>query len=389
MGRIVIIGGGIMGSSTAYHLALAGHAGDVVVIEPDPTYALAATPRATGGVRQLFSVPENIRMSQFGHAFYAAFEEAMAVNGEPARIDLRRQGYLFLGSGRGDAEVLEANWRIQTGEGANVLLLDREGIRERFPSLVVDDLDIAAFSPDDGFMDPYSALMGFRRKAIDLGITYVQDRVVDIEAGRTRVERIMLESGRKLDCEVAVNTANCWAPEICAMVGMTVPVAPMRRMTFYFDCRAEFEPLPLTRHISQGVSFRPEGAGFISGLTNLAEPPGFNWEVDYDWFDQRIWPGLARRVLAFEAIKLTNAWAGHYDQNALDGNAIIGPWTGRLDNFLIACGFSGHGLQHAPAVGRALTELILHGGYRTLDLSRLSYQRIVDGKPLAEVGPVA
>jgi len=389
MGRIVIVGGGIMGSSTAYHLALAGLGADTVVIEPDPTYEFAATPRAVGGIRQLFSVPENIRQSQYGHEFYADFETRMAVDGEPAHIDLRRHGYMFLGSGAEDARVLEANWRIQTGEGARVLLLDGNGVKERFPSLETDDIDAAVLSPDDGFMDPHSALMGFRRKAVSLGIEYVQDRVVGLEASRTKVERVVLESGRVLDADVVVNAANCWAPDICAMVGMKVPVVPMRRMNFFYTCRAEFEPLPLTRHISQGVSFRPEGAGFLSGRTNLAEPSGFNWDVDYDWFDSMIWPGLARRVKAFEAVKLGRCWAGHYDQNTLDGNAIIGPWVGGLENFHVACGFSGHGLQHAPAVGRALKELIVDGGWLTLDLSRLSYRRVLDGMPLAEVGPVA
>jgi glycine/D-amino acid oxidase-like deaminating enzyme len=170
---------------------------------------------------------------------------------------------------------------------------------------------------------------------------------------------------------------------------MKVPVYPMRRLTFYFEVRAQLEPMPLTRHISRNVSFRPQGAGYISGNTRYDEPPGFNWEIDYTYFDEAIWPGLAERVPAFEALKMTSAWAGHYDQNSFDNNAILGPWVGALENFHIALGFSGHGLMQAPAVGRGLSELLLHGCYQTLDLSRLGYQRILDDAPLHDEVPKA
>jgi glycine/D-amino acid oxidase-like deaminating enzyme len=187
--KIAIIGGGVIGSSIAYHLAQAGDASDVVVVEPDPTYEFAATPRATGGIRQLYTVPENIRMSQYGHEVYGQFETLMAVDGEPARIDFHRAGYLWLGSGKEDIDALMANWRVQTAHDARVELLDRKGVKHRFPSMRVDDIDIAAFSPDDGYLDPYSVLMGFRRKAISLGICYLKDRAVDFEVAGKRSRR--------------------------------------------------------------------------------------------------------------------------------------------------------------------------------------------------------
>ncbi|MEX2643667.1 MAG: FAD-dependent oxidoreductase [Acetobacterales bacterium] len=389
MADILIIGGGVMGSSLAYHLGMAGNAGEVVVIEPDPTYEFAATPRSTGGIRQLFSVPENIRMSQYGHQVYGNFEELMAVDGDAPHLNLRRQGYLFLGTGANDVDTLVHNWKIQAANGARVELLDRKGLQHRWPSMNVEDLDAGVFSPDDGFMDPYAALMGFRKKAQSLGATYIQDRVVGLEANNTRVERAVLESGRKIEAQMFVNTANCWGPDICAMVGMKVPVYPMRRMNFYYLCQDQLESYGLTRHISSGASFRPEGAGFITGLTRLDEPAGFNWDVDYDLFDSIIWPALAHRMKAFESIKMQRGWAGHYDICSLDGNAIIGPWIGGLSNFHIALGFSGHGLQQAPAIGRALKELLLDGGFQTLDLSRFTYQRVIDDNPIPEYGPVA
>ena len=389
MGRIVIIGGGVTGSSTAYHLAVAGQAADAVVVEPDPTYEFAASPRATGGIRQLFTVPENIRISQYGHEIYGNFETLMAVDGEPARIDFHRLGYLWLGSGKNDVDSLMAGWRVQTAHDARVELLDRKGVKHRFPSFRVDDIDIAAYSPDDGYMDPYSVLMGFRRKATSLGVRYIKDRVVDFEVSGKLVTAVKLESGERLAADKVVNAANCWGPALCEKLGMKVPVYPMRRLTFYFEIREKLEPLPLTRHISKDIGFRPQGAGYIGGKTKYDEPPGFNWDGDYEWFDEAIWPGLAERVPAFEALKVTSAWAGHYDQNSLDYNAIIGPWVGGLENFYIALGFSGHGLQQAPGVGRGLSELLLHGRYQTLDLTRMGYQRVIDGMPLADDVPKA
>lgn len=389
MARIVIIGGGVIGSSIAYHLARAGHAGDTIVIEPDPTYEFAASPRATGGIRQLFTVPENIRMAQYGHEVYGQFETLMAVDGEPAPINFQRRGYLWFGSGKADVDALIANWRVQTAHDARVELLDRKGVRHRFPSMRVDDIDIAAYSPDDGYMDPYSVLMGFRRKVVNLGVKYLKHRVVDFEVSGKRVAAVTLESGERLAGELFVNAANCWGPELCDKLGMKVPVAPLHRLTFYFEIRETLEPMPLTRHISKNVSFRTQGAGYITGNTKYDEPPGFNWDVDYNYFDEAIWPGLAERVPAFEALKVTGAWAGHYDQNSFDNNAILGPWVGVLDNFHIALGFSGHGLMQAPAVGRALSELLLYGRYQTLDLSRMGYQRILNDTPLLDEVPMA
>jgi glycine/D-amino acid oxidase-like deaminating enzyme len=389
MPKIVIIGGGVIGSSIAYHLAAAGHAADVVVIEPDPTYEFAASPRATGGIRQLFTVPENIRMVQYGHEVYGQFETLMAVDGEPAPINFQRMGYLWLGSGKADVDAPMANWRVQTAHDARIELLDRKGVKHRFPSMRVDDVDIAAYSPDDGFMDPYSVLMGFRRKAVSLGIKYLKDRVIEFEVADNRVAAVKLESGERLAGELFVNAANCWGPELCEKLGMKVPVYPMHRLTFYFEIREKLEMMPLTRHISKNVSFRPQGAGYITGNTKYDVAPGFNWDVDYDYFDEAIWPGLAERVPAFEALKVSGAWAGHYDQNSFDNNAILGPWVGGLHNFHIALGFSGHGLMQAPAVGRGMSELLLHGSYRTLDLSRMGYRRILDNKPLLDEVPKA
>jgi glycine/D-amino acid oxidase-like deaminating enzyme len=163
----------------------------------------------------LFTVPENIRIAQYGHEIYGQFETLMAVGGDPAPIDFHRLGYLWLGSGKNDIDALMANWRVQTAHDARVELLDRKGVKHRFPSMRVGDIDIGAYSLDDGFMDPHSVLMGFRRKATSLGITYLKDRVVDFDVASKRVAAVRLESGKRLATDSVVNAANCWGPELC------------------------------------------------------------------------------------------------------------------------------------------------------------------------------
>ncbi|MSP82174.1 MAG: FAD-binding oxidoreductase [Alphaproteobacteria bacterium] len=380
---IVIVGGGVMGCSAAYHLALDGRAGRIAVIERDPTYEFASTPRSAGGVRQQFSLPENILMSRFGLGFYQSFPERMEIGGETGPdVGLRQGGYLFLSTEAGRA-ALEDSHRTQIGLGAPVELLDAAGLKAKYPSMVLDGIALGSFGREDGWMDPHTILQGFRRKTRSLGVTFVADTVTDVARAGSKVTGVAVASGAHLGAGVVVNTAGAWSREICAMVGMALPVEPVRRMAHYFEIKAKLEPLPLTIDPS-GVYFRPEGAGYIGGLSNPDEPVGYNFEVDPDWFETAVWPGLAVRVPAFETLKQGRAWAGLYDINRLDENLIIGPWRGEIDNFHIACGFSGHGLQQAPAVGRALKELILDGGFRTIDLARLTYDRVPAGRAMRE-----
>jgi FAD-dependent oxidoreductase domain-containing protein 1 len=384
MAEIVVIGGSIMGSSIAYHLAMAGHASDVVVIEPDPTYEWAAAPRSSGGVRLMHGLPENIEMSRYGREVYKDFARLMDVDGEPGRFDFKEFGYLYMVAGAVDTAMIEENWRVQTGLGVKNDLLDRDGLAQRFPSFNVDGVDAALHAPEDGFIDPHAAVIGFRRKARALGVEYIQDRVVGFDADATKVTGVVLESGRRVDAGVVVNVAGAWGPALSEMVGMKVPVEPMRRMTFYFETRDELEEFPLTKGPG-GVSFRTEGAGYTTGWTR-DEPGGFNWEIEEELFTKTLWPALAQRVPKFESLKLMRSWAGHYAVNRMDGNTIIGPWVGGLENFYVATGFTGAGLQKGPAIGRAMTELLLHGEYQTIDLSRMSYQRVIDEEPLLETG---
>jgi len=374
-----------MGSSIAYHLAMTGRAGDVCVIEPDPSYEWAAAPRSSGGVRLMHGLPENIEMSIYGREVYKDFARLMDVDGQPGGFEFLEFGYLYLAAGAEDVAEAEKNWRTQVAFGAPNDLLDRDELAARFPSMNVADIDAAIHAPQDGFIDPNAAVLGIRRKAISLGIDYIQDKVVDIEVEGGLARRVVLESGRRVAGDIIVNVAGAWGPEICAMVGMTVPVEPLSRSTFYFEIQDKIETMPLTYGPS-GVTFRQEGAGFTAGLTDISVPFGFNWDVDHDLFEKVYWPALAHRVPAFEALKVKRGWGGHYAYNRMDGNTIIGKWIGGLDNFYVATGFTGAGLQKGPAIGRAMTELLLDGGYQTIDLSRMSYQRVIDDEPLLETG---
>lgn len=384
MERIVIAGGGIMGSSIAYHLALAGAASAVTVLEPDPTYAFAASPRAVGGIRLQHAVRENVEMSLYGDQVYSAFAEH--VRGGKVEFDpqFRRRGYLYQVHGAAGVAALDANVRMQRELGVEVHILDVAELRRRYPSFRFTNVDCAALSPD-GQVDPYAALMGFRKAAEGLGIVYVKDRLVGLELAGGLVKQARLASGGSLPVDTLVNVANCWAPEICAMVGMSVPIEPVRRQQFYFLAQQSIEPIPAMRHMD-GLAVRIHQDGYIVGAT--APQAGFKWELDHEVFESTLWPQLAEQSAAFEAIKLKSAWGGHYDMNRLDGNPIIDRFD-KVPNFILAAGFSGHGLMHAPAVGRAVKEMILDGGFRTIDLSRLGWRRVVENQPLADDGPTA
>jgi FAD-dependent oxidoreductase domain-containing protein 1 len=307
MSRIVIVGGGIIGSSTAYHLARAGAAADVIVVEPDPTYEFAATPRAVGGIRLQHALPENVEMSLYGDHVYSHFAEEITGGKVAFDPQFYRIGYLYQVNGAGNVAALEANAEMQRGFGVEVHLLDRDALRQRYPSFGFDGVDAAALSPDDGQIDPNAALMGVRRAAEGLGITYLKDRVVGLDVSGGLVTTARLESGGTLDVDTLVNAANCWSPGICEMVGMPV---------------------------------------------------------------------------------VKSGWVGHYDMNRLDGNMILDRFH-KVPNFILAAGFSGHGLQHAPAVGRAIKEMILDGGFRSIDLTRFGYRRIEENNPLPDDGPKA
>lgn len=380
----VIIGGGAIGSAVGYFLKLLEPGSDVVVIERDPTYGLASTPRASGGVRRLFSLPENIELSNYSIPFFDRFAETMAIDGVAADIGLKKNGYLFIVP-PGDLGMLQANFETQREHGCNVVWLEPDALKDKFPSMNVSDLGAGVHSPDDGWLDPHSVLSGFRKKAQALGVRFIADEVTGFVRGESSVRAVRLKSGQEIAAEQFVNAAGAWAKEICAMLDVAVPIEPLRRYEHYFETEEAIEPLPYVKDPKR-LAFRPEGRGYSGGVPSLEEPRGYNFEVDHSYFETVVWPALAHRFPQFEATKCKNSLSGLYDQNDFDGNLIIGPGAGGLGNFHMLAGFSGHGLMHAPGCGLAMAELLVHGRYETLDLTRFGWQRLVEGKPLFERG---
>jgi glycine/D-amino acid oxidase-like deaminating enzyme len=383
---VVIIGGGVTGSATAYFLAAEdAFDGSVLVVERDPTYQDAPSARATGGIRQQFSTPENVRIGLFGAQFIRRIGEHLAVDGEAPDVAFRERGYLLLATPEA-LPVLRANHAVQVENGADIAFQTPDELRARFPWLATAGLAGGFLGlSNEGWLDPYALLQAFRRKARALGVAYVADEAVGLTRRGGRVTAVTLRDGGQIEAGAVVDAAGAvGAAKIAAMAGIELPVEPRRRCTFVFECREDLGVPPLTI-LPSGITFRPEGRSFLSNVSPPPErdPVGDALEVDHWLFEEIIWPALAEWVPAFEAIRLVNAYACLYDFNTLDENAILGRPAG-LENFYVACGFSGHGLQQSPAVGRALSELIAFGRYRTLDLSRFGYERVLTGSPIVE-----
>lgn len=382
---IVIVGGGVVGSACAHFLRALGARGRIVVVERDTSYARTATARSAGGIRTQFSTPENIALSR----------ESLRIIRELGLIDevgFREQGYLILASPAGLA-TLEANVARQRQEGADVVLETPQALAARFPWLAIEDIAAGALGlSGEGWIDPASLMSALRREARRGGVELLAGEVVGIERGPVRIEAVCLASGERLGCGALVNAAGPWAGGLARMAGVDLPVEPRKRYVYVLDVRsppAALAMAPLTVDPG-GVWFRPEGRTFICGRSpERQEEPGDSDVdiVDHGFFDETIWPALAARVPAFEAAKPINAWAGLYDYNALDQNGIIGRHP-EIANLYLANGFSGHGLQQAPAVGRAIAELIVGGRFTSLDLTRLGFERIVRCEALAEINVI-
>ena len=384
---VVIIGGGVTGCSTALFLAReSGFDGGVLVVERDPTYEHAPSAKASGGFRQQFSTPENIRIGLFGVHFLKHLDEYLSIDGETPDVGFRENGYLLLATESMLPAMLESN-AVQRELGADVHFRDPDDLRTRFPWLNADGVAGGFLSDsNEGYIDPYSLLQAYRRKARSLGVEFVHDEVASVQRDGARVTGVTLAGAGEIGCGVAVNAAGAYgAPEICASLGVELPIESRKRFTFVFECREPIGPTPLTI-TEAGVAFRSEGKGFISNVSPPPEqdPVTKDTEIEYALFVELIWPALATRVPAFEAIKQTGAWCCHYDYNTLDENLIIGR-TPAYENFFLAVGFSGHGLQQSPAVGRALAELITFGEFRAIDLTRFGYERVLAGEALREV----
>jgi len=383
---VAIIGGGAMGSAIAYFLRSdPTFGGTVVVIERDPTYARASSALSASGIRQQFSTPENIRMSLYGIEFMREIDQRLWLDeGMPVDIGLIEGGYLYLATPAHES-VLRENHAVQVAEGANIALLTPDELAARFPWMSVDGIALGALGlTGEGWFDGYGMMQAFRRKARALGVEYLAKEAVGIDVDGSRATGVRLADGTTVTCGHVVNAAGPWARDVAAMVGVELPVEARRRCVFTFDAHATLPGCPLVIDTS-GIWFRPEGEAFIGATAPLSDEDhdGLPLTVDHHQFEEQLWPALAERVPAFDAIKPLSSWAGYYEYDTFDQNAIIGPHPD-LTNFLFANGFSGHGIQHAPAVGRAIAELVTHERYTSLDLSIFGYERIAAGRRIIE-----
>ena len=392
---VVIVGGAVIGSAVAYFLmANPDFQGSVLIVERDPFFAKASTSLSAASIRTQFSNAINVKISQFGSAFIRDFATTMQVPGDPApELNFHPGGYLFLANTAEQEQVLRENHAVQKACGADVVLWDQEALARAFPHLNVDDIRLASYGQSgEGWFSNTGLMNGFRAKARALGADYAHDEVVAIGRDGGRVTSVTLKSGAVVQAGVVVNASGPRAALTARMAGLDVPVEPRKRTLFVFDCAKTPEGsatvnggrLPLMIDTS-GTFCRPEGRYFLAGCPPV-EDPGVDWddfEPHWEEFEEIVWPNLAMRAPGFEAIKLVNQWAGHYDFNTLDHNLIVGRHP-EVQNFIYANGFSGHGLQQGPAAGRAVSELVIYGGYRTLDMSEVGYERIVEGRPFLE-----
>ena len=384
---VIIIGGAIVGSSVAYYLREEGFSGSIAVIERDPQFTHAATTLSCASIRQQFSISENIRLSQFTLGLFRRLKEEF---GADADIGFREGGYLILASEEG-MPVLSANHAVQRAEGADIVLEDAAALECRFAWLSTEGIAGGAFGrTGEGWFDAHAYLQLFRKALKSRRIDLITAAVTGIERSGSRVLAVNLDNGDRLEGEIVVNAAGPNAGAVSGLAGIALPVEPRKRSVFVFEARDKFADMPLLVDPS-GVYVRPEGSVYITGGADPEETDGpadpTDFEPDWAQFEEIIWPVLATRIPAFEAIKATRAWAGHYDYNVLDQNAIIGPHP-EIANFFFANGFSGHGLQQAPAVGKALAELIVHGAYRSIDCSALGYDRIAENRPFRELNVI-
>jgi FAD-dependent oxidoreductase domain-containing protein 1 len=380
---VVIVGAAIVGSSTAYYLRKNGFKGSIALIEKDPSYKQSCTALSWGGIRRQFSTPENIRLSEFGLKLIRNLKQEF---GPDADVGFKEQGYLVLAS-ETSVPVLEENARLQISMGADTLLLEPAELEKRFPYMSFEGIAAASFGQSgEGWFDPYQYMNLIRKAAIARDVDFITAEVTGLaeKEGNWNVE---LATGESLTAANLVNAAGTSGGRIAAMAGLDLPVSPAKRYVYVVDCPAAADALrkgPLTFDIN-GIYFRPEGRNFLWGFTPTEEeePQAKDWEMDFSWFEEKLWPLAAARVPAFEAVKLVGSWVGHYDYNWFDHNGIIGRHP-TYENFYLGNGFSGHGIQQGPATGNAIAELICFGEYRTIDLKALGVERIAAGKPLFE-----
>ena len=371
-GTIVIVGGGVVGSSIAYHLRRDGHAGRVVVVERDPTYVRASSFLAMGGIRQQFSSAVNIQLAQYSTRFYAEFDRALRVPGHVPHTNFRQRGYLFLVDD-GMADRFEARVERQRRLGAHVERLTLDQLRALVPGVRLDDIRFGVFGPDDGYGEPREVLAGFRAAAAAAGAEYLTAEVVGLTRRSGRVAGVVLDGGERVPGDAVVNAAGPFATRLGAMAGIDLPIQPVRQQLFRcalpvrwpYRFPVVIDPTGVHwRHDDPVTESDPDR--LVVACTRHDEPPGENFECDLSRWETDFRPPLVRRLPGLEPLTLIEGWAGLYAMSP-DHNPLLGEHPA-APGFFLANGFSGHGLMIAPAVGKVLSELIRTGRAETVDV---------------------
>jgi sarcosine oxidase subunit beta len=375
----VIIGGGVMGASTAFHLAARG-VKNIILLEKESFYGQGATGRCAGGVRYQFSTEINIQLSKVSLPMLEKFEDQIG-----QVIDYRQCGYLILLSNENDLAVYERNVSLQNKLGVGTILLDGDEIRQQLPMMDLEDILAGTFNSKDGLVDPTSVVMGYLDAARRLGVqTYSDVEVTGIEVRGDRVQAVKTPQG-KISTPNIVNTAGPWAGKIGEMAGLDMPITPLRRQilttTPVPEIPADF---PFVIDFAQSLYFHREGQGLLTGMSNPDEKPGFNQEVDPDWEVHHL-EAAVKRMPLLENAGLLSHWGGLYE-NTPDAHPIFGATP--VSGFFICGGFSGHGFMHGPAAGLIMSEIMLDGSGRTLDVSSLSFERFERGRLIQEYNVV-
>ncbi len=387
---VIIVGGAIMGSSAAWFLSDKMRTGDfdgsVLVVEKDPSYEKSSTAATNSCMRQQFSNELNVKISRFAADYVRNFQEYTGNDPEIPELAVNHYGYMYLAGDETFAETLRTNQATQARLGAGTKIMSPEEIKAAYPFYNVDDIICGSHNLiDEGYFDSGTMFDWWRKQARQRGVEYLTNEVVSVGRDGDRITSVSLASGEVIGCDTLINAAGPRASLVADMAGLHLPVEPRKRFTYIFDCAEELGmDLPLTIDPS-GIHVRTEGTAYMTGCTPNPDPAvdPDDLVMDKEIFEQRVWPVLAHRIPAFERIKIQTQWAGHYSHNTLDHNVIVGPHT-EVENFIFANGFSGHGLQQSPAIGRGVAELVAHGEYRALDLNPLGYHRVVSGEPFIE-----
>lgn len=387
---VIIVGGAIMGSSAAWFLSDdPDFDGSVLVVEKDPSYEFASTTHTNSCMRQQFSEELNVRISQFAADFVTNLPRYMGNDDRVPDLKVHNFGYMYLADNNGFADVLRTNQATQVAAGAGTQLMTPDQIKAAYPFYNVDDIVLGSINTvNEGFWDGSAVFDWWRRSARERGVEYIQNEVVAItkNPAGTRVESVTLKSGDVIACGTLLNASGPRAIETAKMAGLTIPVEPRKRFSWVFSAEQPLDrDLPLTIDPS-GVHVRENGGGtYQCGAHSEIDPAVAydDFQIDHAMWQDHVWPILATRIPQFEAIKVQSEWAGHYAYNTFDQNAIMGPHT-KVENFYFLNGFSGHGLQQSPAMGRGTAELMVHGAYKTLDLSPFNFDRIKANRPIIE-----